>query len=107
MDAALLGGGGLSLDPSALGAEWMRLAGLQQRALPGGRLTLETLATRPPRLLLRSQYRTSQWSRGVAWLRHPLVRRLEGRTIPVDGRAWTCAGLPMIAEVRRLRERAR
>nr|WP_294167308.1 hypothetical protein [uncultured Sphingomonas sp.] len=107
LDAAFLGGGGLSLDPAALGAEWMRLAGLQQRALPGGRLTLETLATRPPRLLLRSDYRAGQWSRGAAWLRHPLVRRLEGRTVPVDGRAWTCAGLPMIAQVRRLRERVR
>jgi iron complex transport system substrate-binding protein len=104
-DAAFVGGGGLSLDPAALGAQWMRLAGLQQRALPGGRLDLETLATRPPQLLLRSDYRGGQWSRDAAWLRHPLVRRLQGRTVPLDGRAWTCAGLPMIAEVRRLRER--
>ncbi len=104
-DAAFLGGGGLSLDPAALGAQWMRLAGLQQRALPGGRLNLETLATWPPQLLLRSDYRGGQWSRDAAWLRHPLVRRLQGRTVPLDGRPWTCAGLPMIAEVRRLRER--
>jgi iron complex transport system substrate-binding protein len=104
-DAAFVGGGGLSLDPAALGAQWMRLAGLQQRALPGGRLDLETLATRPPQLLLRSDYRGGQWSRDAAWLRHPLVWRLQGRTVPLDGRAWTCAGLPMIAEVRRLRKR--
>lgn len=104
-DAAFLGGGGLSLDPAALGSEWMRLAGLRQRALPGGRLTLETLAIRPPQVLLRSEYRTGQWSRGAAWLRHPLVQRLHSRTIPVDGRAWTCAGLPMVDEIRRLRQR--
>jgi iron complex transport system substrate-binding protein len=106
-DAAFLGGGGLSLEPTALGAQWMRLAGLQQRALPAGRLTLEALAIQPPQLLLRSDYRSGQWSRDAAWLRHPLVRRLQGRTVAVDGRAWTCAGLPMIAEVRRLQERLR
>jgi iron complex transport system substrate-binding protein len=107
MDAAFLAGGGVSLDPASLGAEWMRLAGLRQRTLSGGRLTLETLATAPPKLLLRSDYRNAQWSRGTDWLNHPMVRRLEPRTIGVDGRAWTCAGLPMINEVRRLRERLR
>lgn len=102
-DAAFLSGGGLSLDPTSLGAQWMRLAGYTQRSLPNGRLSLETLATRPPRWLLRSEYRKDQWSRGSAWLSHPLVRRLQGRTLAVDGRAWTCGGLPMIAEVARLR----
>lgn len=106
-DAAFLDGGGLSLDPSSLGAQWMQLAGLRQRSLIGGRLSLETLATDPPKLLLRSTYRSDQWSRGTAWLNHPIVRRLEPRTIRVDGRSWTCAGLPMIREVRRLREQLR
>ena len=107
IDAAMLGGGGVSLDPTSPGAQWMRLAGLEQRPLRGGRLTLEELATRPPMILLRSDYRGDQWSRGADWLNHPLVRRLESRTLRVDGRAWTCAGLPMIAEIRRLRERLR
>ena len=102
-DAAYLGIGGVSLDSRSLGADWMRLAGLRQRQLPGGRLTLEMLTTAPPRLLLRSQYRGSQWSRGAEWLQHPIVRSMASRTIPVDGRAWTCAGLPMISEVLRLR----
>ena len=106
-DAALLGSGGVSLDPTSLGAEWMRLAGLQQRAARGGRLTLETLATNPPKILHRSEYRSGQWSRGADWLSHPLVRRLEPRTYRVDGRAWTCAGLPMIAEIQRLRKQLR
>lgn len=102
-DAAFLGTAGLSLDPKSLGAQWMHLAGYRQRALPGGRLTLEGLAADPPRWLLRSDYRQGQWSRGAAWLRHPLVRRLKPRTVAVDGRAWTCGGLPMVAEVRRLK----
>jgi iron complex transport system substrate-binding protein len=106
-DAAFLTGGGLSLDAASLGAEWMRLVGLRQRSLTGGRVTLETLATSPPSRLLRSDYRSSQWSRGTAWFDHPIVRRLEPRTLRVDGRAWTCAGLPMIREIRRLREQLR
>jgi iron complex transport system substrate-binding protein len=101
-DAAFLSGAGLSLAPDGLGADWMRLAGFRQRALPGSRLTLETLATTPPKWLMKSNYRARQWDRGQAWLRHPLVRRLQGRMVPTDGRAWTCGGLPMIAEVERL-----
>jgi iron complex transport system substrate-binding protein len=106
-DAAYLSAGGVSLDPRSIGAEWMRVAGLQQRGAPGGRISLETLATNPPKLLLRSDYRGDQWSRGTNWLSHPLVRKLAPRTLSVDGRAWTCAGLPMISEVRRLQERLR
>lgn len=106
-DAAFLSGGGLSVPAGSLAAEWMELAGARQRSLPGNRLDLETLATNPPKLLIQSNYRSGQTSRDQAWLRHPLVRRLSGRTIMTDGRPWTCAGLPMIAEVRRLRERMR
>jgi iron complex transport system substrate-binding protein len=106
-DAAFLSGGGLSLSPGSLGADWMRLAGFRQRSLPNGRVSLETLATNPPRWLVRSNYRRGQSDRGQAWLRHPLVRRLSARTIDTDGRAWTCAGLPMIAEIERLRRAAR
>jgi iron complex transport system substrate-binding protein len=106
-DAAFLSGGGLSLTPGSLGAEWMRLAGFRQRSLPNGRVSLETLATNPPRWLVRSDYRRGQYDRGQSWIRHPLVRRLSARTIDTDGRAWTCAGLPMIAEIDRLRRTAR
>lgn len=100
--AVFLGGGGLSYQPGSLGARWMELAGARQRALPSGRLTLETLAVAPPNLLIRSNYRARQVSNDQVWLSHPLVRRLQGRTIATDGRRWTCAGLPLIAEVRRL-----
>lgn len=101
---AFLSGGGQSLSPGGLGAQWLALAGVRQMALPAGRLTLEGLATDPPKLLIRSDYRESQASRGTAWLKHPLVARLAPRTVRTDGRAWTCGGLPMLAEVARLRQ---
>ncbi|WP_300974644.1 ABC transporter substrate-binding protein [Sphingomonas sp. LHG3406-1] len=100
---AFLSGGGLSLSPEGLGGEWLRLAGFAQPRLAGGRLSLEQLATNPPKWLIRSDYRSDQASRGSAWLRHPLVTRLAGRTLATDGRPWTCGGLPMLDEVARLR----
>ena len=102
-DAAFVSGGGVTLDPKSLGAEWMRLAGFRQQPIAGGRLTYETLLTRPPAWLIRSDYRVGQASRNARWFDHPVVRRLQQRTIATDGRAWTCAGLPMVAEVMRLR----
>ena len=102
-EAAFISGGGQSIAPDGLGAEWLRLAGFAQVALPGDRLTFETLATDPPKHLIRSDYRSNQMSRGVTWWKHPLVTRLAARTIRTDGRAWTCAGAPMIDEIERLR----
>jgi iron complex transport system substrate-binding protein len=104
-EGAFLGGGGISLSPQGLAASWLRLAGFRQPALPNSRLNLELLATKAPKWLIRSDYRADQASRGAAWLNHPLVRRLAARTLPTDGRAWTCGGLPMLAEVERLRAR--
>lgn len=102
-EGAFVGGGGLSLAPNGLGAGWLALAGFRQPALSNGRLTLETLATSPPKWLIRSDYRADQSSRGSQWLKHPLVTRLAPRTLTTDGRPWTCGGLPMLAEVERLR----
>ncbi|UUR08603.1 ABC transporter substrate-binding protein [Sphingomonas glaciei] len=104
-EGAFLSGGGLSLSPQGLGASWLRLAGFRQPALTNNRLSLETLATKPPKWLIRSDYRADQASRGTAWLDHPLIRRLTPRTLATDGRPWTCGGLPMLAEVERLRAR--
>ena len=81
----------------------MALGGFRQRALPGARATLETLATRPPAVLLRSDYRRHQPSLGQRWLDHPLARRSAARRIDTDGRPWTCAGPLMVAEIERLR----
>jgi iron complex transport system substrate-binding protein len=104
-DGAFMGGGGLSLSSEGLGASWLALAGFRQPPLPNARLSLERLATRPPKWLIRSDYRADQASRGAAWLNHPLVARLSPRTLQTDGRPWTCSGLPMLGEVMRLRAR--
>ena len=103
-DAIWVTGGGTSLSPGSPGAEWMALAGLKQRHLAGGRADLETLLVRPPAVLVRSDYRRGQMSQGVRWFDHPIVRRLDARTVATDGRAWTCAGPLMLDEVERLRQ---
>jgi iron complex transport system substrate-binding protein len=102
-DAIFLGAGGNSVGAQSVEAEWMRLAGLKQRALPGGRASLELLATRPPAILLRSSYRRAERSIGQTWLQHPLARSKSSRVVEVDGRPWTCAGPLMLGEVARLR----
>ena len=102
-DAIWVSGGGTSLAAGSPGAEWMALAGLAQRRLPGGRADLETLLVRPPAVLVRSDYRRGQMSQGVRWFDHPIVKRLSARTLMTDGRGWTCAGPLMLDEVERLR----
>ncbi len=104
MDAIFVSGGGASLGGWSAGIEWMRLAGLEQRRLVGSTVTLETLMTRPPTILLRSTYRARQMSSGQRWFDHPAVQRLGPRTVATDGRRWTCAGPLMIDEVERLRK---
>jgi iron complex transport system substrate-binding protein len=102
-DAIFLGGGGRSIQPGTAGAEWLRLTGLAQRALPGGRATLETLLVRPPQVLIESQYRRGQVSIGQRWLNHPVVRNARSKRVATDGRAWTCMGPLLIGETDRLR----
>jgi len=106
-DAIWVSGGGTSLSPGSPGAQWLALAGLRQRQLPGGRAGLETLLVAPPAVLVRSDYRRGQMSQGVRWFDHPIVKRLAPRTVTTDGRAWTCAGPLMLDEIERLRRSAR
>jgi len=103
-DTIWLGGGGRSVQATGLAADWMRLAGLRQRPLTGDRVTLEQLLVRPPAVLLRSDYRSGEYSGEQRWLMHPLAKvTRRSRTVPTDGRAWTCMGPPMVDEVLRLR----
>ena len=102
-DAIFVTSGGNGLGAGSLGAAWLRLAGYRQRALPGGRMTLEQLALDPPAVLLLSDYRSAQASLGERWLRHPLIRRAPSRRIVAEGRRWTCAGPLMLGEIERLR----
>ena len=104
VDSIWLGGGGRSVAATGLAAQWMALAGLRQRPLPGDRASLELLLARPPAVLLRSDYRAGQYSGEQRWLSHPLARGTgRSRTIATDGRRWTCMGPLMMAEIRRLR----
>jgi iron complex transport system substrate-binding protein len=105
-DALWVSGGGISLTPGAIGSQWLRLAGLQQRVLPEGRVTLESLLTKPPKVLVRSNYRAGQMSGGARWLQHPIVQRAGARQLVTDGRPWTCMGPLMIPEIERLRRLA-
>jgi iron complex transport system substrate-binding protein len=103
-DAIWLGGGGRTVSATGLEAQWMALAGMRQRTMQGDRVPLETLLVHPPEILLRSDYRQGQYSSGQRWLAHPLARYARaGRTIPTDGRRWTCMGPLMIDEIYRLR----
>ncbi|MEO5612412.1 MAG: ABC transporter substrate-binding protein [Sphingomicrobium sp.] len=106
-DAMWLSGGGATLAAGSVGTQWLRLAGLEQRALPGGRASLETLLVRPPAVLVWSQYRSAQVSSGMRWLDHPIVRAAKSRRLTTDGRPWTCMGPLMIGEIERLRGAAR
>lgn len=106
-DAIWVSGHGDSLAPDSLGAQWLRLAGFQQRALPGGTATLETLLVHPPKVLIKSDYRSGQMSSGTRWLDNPIVRHAGARQIVTDGRPWTCVGPLMISEIDRLRKLGR
>ena len=107
VDTIWISGRGDSLTAGSLGAQWLRLAGFQQRALTGGRADLETLLTKPPEILIRSDYRSGQMSAGLRWLDHPIVRRAGAVQIATDGRPWTCMGPLMALEIERLRRSRR
>jgi iron complex transport system substrate-binding protein len=107
-DTIWLGGGGRTVAATGLAAQWMALAGLRQRSVRGDRVSLEQLLVSPPAVLLRSDYRSGQYSSEQRWLSHPLARRAKGaRDIATDGRAWTCMGPALIGEIERLRALAR
>lgn len=102
--AIILFGSGQSLTPGSPGVRWLRHAGLAHRPLPGSQATLETLLTRPPAVIVESNYRRRQVSAATRWLDHPIVRNLKAQRVATDGRAWTCMGPLMIAETERLRK---
>ncbi|MCH8615360.1 hypothetical protein LZ016_04490 [Sphingomonas sp. SM33] len=106
-DGIWLGSGGSTLSVPSAGSEWLRLAGIRQRALSGDRVSLETLLVRPPSVLVESRYRSAQMSRGAVWLNHPIVRNVKAKRVSADGRAWTCMGPLLIGEVERLRAQLR
>lgn len=107
LDTLWISSGGQSFTAGSAGVAWLRMAGLDQRQVPGGRVTLEIILARPPSVLVESRYRRRQVSLGTMWLDHPIVRNARSRRIATDGRAWTCLGPLMIGEVERLRRALR
>lgn len=106
-DTIWIGGGGRTVAGAGLEAQWMALAGFRQRAVAGERVELEELLARPPAVLLRSDYRAGQYSRGQNWLEHPIARAARvSRTVTTDGRRWTCMGPVLVDEIQRLRREA-
>lgn len=103
-DAIWVDGAGRSFAADGLGAAWLGLAGLRQRAVAGQRLRLETLIVSPPAVLVQSRYRAGQTSSATAWRRHPVAHHARaGRTLETDGRRWTCMGPSLLPEILRLR----
>lgn len=101
--AVFVGSAGRSMGASGAGAEWLAAAGYRQLALPGDRISRETLLRSPPLTLVVSDYRTDQYSRSDL---APVVRSRDKRVI-TDGRRWTCMGPSLVSEVLRLRRPGR
>lgn len=88
-----------TLPANGAGSAWLAAAGYRQLALPGDRITRETLLRAPPLTLVVSNYRVDQYSRsGFVPVSRPRDVRLS-----TDGRRWTCLGPSMIPEILRLR----
>lgn len=103
-DAIMVDGAGRAMATAGLGADWLRLAGLEPRGVKSERMGLEALLARAPAVLVQSRYRARQMSSATTWLRHPAARRLRaGRTLVTDGRRWLCAGPTLLPEILRLR----
>lgn len=103
-DTIWIGAGGQTVAATGLAAQWMALAGFRQRAITGDRVSLEQLLVRPPQVLLRSDYRSGQYSNAQRWLDHPLARAVaRSAIVTTDGRLWTCMGTAILPEIERLR----
>jgi len=103
--ALMVSGGGLTIAADGLAARWLAHAGLQQQKVPRGQLNLERLLADPPQILVLTHYRAHQVSTNQRWLQHPAFAALPATTrrITTDGRAWTCLGPGLAAEIARLR----
>lgn len=104
VEGLFVSGSGITFGEGSLGAQWLALAGVRQPAGLGGRIRAERLLTDPVPLVVRSDYRAGQTSRGNAWPGFRLIAQAEGtRTVTTDGRRWTCMGPALVPEIERLR----
>lgn len=103
-EGVFVSGGGISYPQGSLGAAWLSLAGLEAPEGHGSRIPAEQMLTDPPAIVVRSDYRSDQASRGNHWLGYRFLERAAAtRMIMTDGRLWTCAGPLLVAEIARLR----
>lgn len=103
--ALYLSDSGYSMAENSLGAQWLALAGVRMPDGQGARVAAESLLLDPPRLVIRSDYRRGQTSRGQYWPGFRFVdQSATTRIVYTDGRRWTCSGLSLLPEIRRLRE---
>jgi iron complex transport system substrate-binding protein len=102
--ALLVEGGGVAVGANGLAADWLRHAGLIQQEVPHGQISLEALLAAPPQVLVTTNYHPGESSINAAWLTHPAFARLPRsvQRLTTDGRAWTCLGPPLAAEIARL-----
>ena len=104
--------GGFTVGEHSLADELMKLAGLRNVAAEQGldrwgSLSMETLLTSRPELIVLTGYRASQPSLANAVLEHPALRRLRSarRTVTVAAPYWDC-GLPESLDAAALLQRA-
>lgn len=104
-EVMFLSDSGYSLAEHSLGAEWLTLAGARVPKGQETRVSAETLLLDPPEIVVRSDYRRGQTSRGQYWPGFRFIdRSRDTRIIYTDGRRWTCSGPSLLPEIRRLRE---
>jgi iron complex transport system substrate-binding protein len=100
-----LSGAGETPFPGSLGTQWLALAGVASPDDLGGQVPAERMLIVPPPVVIRSDYRHRQTSRGHYWPGFRFIARSpDTRTIWTDGRRWTCSGLALLPEIVRLRE---
>ncbi|MBC2777843.1 ABC transporter substrate-binding protein [Parasphingopyxis marina] len=103
--ALFLSGGGETHYPGSLGAQWLELAGVTAPDDLGGRVPAERVLVAPPSVVIRSDYRRAQTSRGHFWPGYRFIENAHRtRTIWTDGRRWTCGGPALMPEIVRIRE---
>jgi len=104
-DVLFLSDGGLTIAPGTLAAEWLALAGVAVPEGRSGRVSAEDMLIDPPLIVVRSDYRAGQTSRGQFWPGFRLLAQSPNiRHLRTDGRRWTCAGPSLLPEIVRLRE---
>ncbi|GGE06557.1 hypothetical protein GCM10011529_11190 [Polymorphobacter glacialis] len=101
----MVDGGGKTIAPEGLAAQWLRHAGLQQQPIMPGMVDFGRLQRDPPRVLLIVRQQPGLVGGNQSWRANPAMKTLppQVRLVETDGRAWACPGPARAAEAARLR----